>query len=376
MKVAFLASLLLLKSATPADIQPRVLLFYRTTGFVHESIPDARKAMTEIATADGFAVDATDDPAVFTAPSLARYDAVVFLLTTGNVLNGAQRDALQQFVEGGGGFAGVHSAADSEYDSAWYGALLGARFRSHPEIQSATLHVEDAEHPSTSTVPSIWQRTDEWYDFDRSPRGHVHVLLSVDEATYRDGSMNSDHPLAWCNEVGAGRMWYTAMGHTRESYAEPAFRQHLRGGLLFVTRRADADCRSRNGNGSGARHEHNGVATTVPSIALTSGEAGVHHWSGSVMPRFGERYRIEAVGEGALQIVLNGVVVMAATLKQGEAVSTDVDLPAGARLPFVIDYTASSEGANFELRWSSAQQRAETIAAPQLYAPRSRPVRR
>lgn len=212
----------------------RVLLFSRTLGFRHDSIPDGIAAVEALGRAHDFTVDATEDADAFTRPNLARYRVVLFLSTTGDVLQGAQRDALQAFVRGGGGWAGVHAAADALYDWPWYGGLVGAWFARHPAIQQATIHVQDASRPSTRGLPNPWAWTDEWYDFRTNPRPSVHVLLAVDEGTYQGGGMGADHPIAWYHAYEGGRAWYTGLGHVRQAYADPAFLSHLLGGIAYA----------------------------------------------------------------------------------------------------------------------------------------------
>lgn len=184
----------------------------------------------------GFAVDATEDAGAFSASSLSRYDAVVFLMTTGDVLDSRQQLAFQRFIRAGGGFAGVHAAADTEHGWAWYGRLVGAYFRDHPQIQPAIVNVENVRHPSTVGLPRRWTRTDEWYNFARNPRRGVRVLATLDERTYSPGAgaMGSDHPIAWSHAFQGGRAWYTGGGHTDESYSEPLFRRHLLGGIRYA----------------------------------------------------------------------------------------------------------------------------------------------
>ena len=162
------------------------------------------------------------------------------------MLDAEQESAVERYVRGGGGWVGVHAAADTEYDWPFMATLLGgARFRSHPRIQEAVVEVEDRRHPSTRDLGTRWERTDEWYAFRASPRADARVLLSLDELSYEEGTsgMGGDHPIAWCRDVGEGRAWYTALGHTKESYSEPAFRRHLRGGILTAAGRVAADCR-------------------------------------------------------------------------------------------------------------------------------------
>jgi cytochrome c len=216
-----------------AETEPRfaVLVFSKTTGYRHDSIPQGIAAIKALGADHGFAVDSTEDAARFTDAELARHKVVVFLNTTGDILGEGQKAAFERYIRSGGGFAGVHSASDTEYRWAWYGRLVGAYFADHPEIQPATVHIEDRTHPSTNDLPAVWQRTDEWYNFRSNPRGAVHVLATLDEATYSGGKMGNDHPIAWCQAIDGGRSWYTAMGHTSESYAEPLYRLHLLGGI-------------------------------------------------------------------------------------------------------------------------------------------------
>ncbi|MET8082288.1 ThuA domain-containing protein [Streptomyces sp. NPDC005303] len=230
----------------PADSE-RVLVFSKTAGFRHDSIPEGIAAVKQLGETDGFTVDATEDASAFSTRNLRRYDAVVFLSTTGDVLDPAQQRAFEGYIRHGGGYVGIHAAADTEYDWAFYGGLAGAYFQSHPAIQPATVVVEDRAHPSTSELSPRWNRTDEWYNYRSNPRERVHVLASLDESSYTGGTMNGDHPIAWCQDYQGGRAFYTGFGHTKESYADPAFRSHLLGGIRYATGEAQADCRPENG---------------------------------------------------------------------------------------------------------------------------------
>ena len=211
----------------------RVLVFTRTAGYRHISIEVGVAALTDLV-----AAEATEDAGVFTPENLARYRVVVFLNTSGPVLDDDQRQALAAYVRGGGGFVGVHCAAATEEDWPAYGELVGARFDHHPEVQPAVLHVADPDHPATAHLPSRWEHVDEWYNFRTNPRPHVRVLLTVDESTYQGGRMGADHPIAWCRPYGQGRSFYTALGHTVEAYADPAVRAHLAGGLRWAAGQA------------------------------------------------------------------------------------------------------------------------------------------
>ena len=160
---------------------------------------------------------------------------MIFLSTTGDVLNTNQENAFTAFIRNGGGFAGVHSAVDTEYSWPWYGDLVGAYFSSHPSIQSARIRVETATHPSTQGLPNPWTRSDEWFNFDRNPRSiGATILLTVDETSYTGGTMGSDHPIAWYHAYDGGRAWYTSGGGTDTCYGEPLFLQHLLGGIKYV----------------------------------------------------------------------------------------------------------------------------------------------
>lgn len=220
----------------------KVLVFSKTTGFRHDSIPNGIAMIRELGGRNHFSIDATEDATVFNDENLVQYQAVVFLNTTGTVLDDDQKAAFERYIESGGGYVGIHSASDTEYDWTWYGGLVGAYFASHPAIQPATLKVADRVHPSSARLPLRWGRRDEWYNFRLNPRGRVHVLATLDESTYEGGAMGFDHPIAWCQRYDGGRAWYTAGGHTRESYAEPLFQAHVLGGIEFAAGVQDGDC--------------------------------------------------------------------------------------------------------------------------------------
>jgi type 1 glutamine amidotransferase len=230
------------KPAAEVPSGPYLIVYTRTLGFRHDSIPAALAAVKQMAASDGLAVVATEDPALFTPDNLRRASAVVFLLTTGEVLDAPGQAAFQAYMQSGGGFLGVHSAADTGHQWPWYLQMLGAEFVTHPAVQPAVLVREDAVHPATAPLPDRWTRTDEWYDFRASPRGSVHVLLSIDETTYQGGGMGPDHPMAWCHLFEGGRSAYTAPGHTVESWSEPLFLEHVHGALRWAAGLVPADC--------------------------------------------------------------------------------------------------------------------------------------
>jgi uncharacterized protein len=220
----------------------RVLLFTRVAGYVHESIAVAAAA---IAGLPGMSVAVSAEPSLAelagpAGPAAdsagAGFDVVAFLSTTGDVLSAAGRDRLRAFVEGGGGFAGIHAAADGEWSWDWYPELLGARFAGHPEgVRDAVAQVADAGHPSTSGLPARWAFRDEWYAF-RDVRPGNHLLLSVDGTTYAAGefAMPAPHPVAWWRSIGAGRSWYTGLGHDVAAWSSPELLDHVAGGLRWA----------------------------------------------------------------------------------------------------------------------------------------------
>jgi cytochrome c len=237
----FALSLWLLACVPASSEDFRVLVFSKTGGFRHDSIPHGIQLVQALGAAHGFSVDTTEDASRFTRKRLAAYRVVIFLNTTGEVLNNRQQAAFEAYIRNGGGWVGVHSAADTEHAWPFYGTLLGggAWFISHPEIQRASLRVERGTHPSTSHYPPSFSFTDEWYNFRANPRRRVLVLLAIDETSYDPGSgAMGDHPIAWYHSVGRGRAWYTNLGHRSETYSDPSFAQHLLGGTLWAgTRR-------------------------------------------------------------------------------------------------------------------------------------------
>jgi len=228
------------KHSTPGgtgNCRKKLLVFSKTGAFRHASIKDGKIALQKLAAEHNFAIDFSEDSTVFSDANLSQYNAVVFLLTTGNILDDTQKAAFERYIRAGGGYVGIHSASDTEYNWSWYGGLVGAynnQLNKHSKVTQATIHVVDHTNPSTSMLPALWVRTDEWYNFATNPRGRVHVLMTVDEKTYIGGTMGANHPIAWYHEYDGGHAWYTALGHTSESYYEPLFLAHLWGGITYA----------------------------------------------------------------------------------------------------------------------------------------------
>ena len=211
----------------------RVLVFSRTKGFRHASIPVGKRAIMKLGQENGFAVDTTEDATQFNEANLKRYGAVIWLSTTGNVLDEVQQAAFERYIQAGGGFVGIHAAADTEYDWPWYNQLVGAYFLNHPKQQNAEIEIVDKSHPSTKMLPDRWKRFDEWYSY-KSIVPEIKVLGKLDEKTYEGGKNGDNHPFIWHHDFDGGKAFYTGAGHTDESYSDPLFLQHILGGIKSV----------------------------------------------------------------------------------------------------------------------------------------------
>jgi cytochrome c len=219
---------------------PRILVFSKTTGFHHASIADGNIAIQQLGKENQFDVDTTTDAGWFVDDSLKKYAAVVFLSTTGNVLDYRQRVALERYIQAGGGFVGIHAAADCEYDWHWYGRMVGGYFLDHPgihdsfpNVQEGVLEVVDTGNDATKFLPRPWKRTDEYYSYKELNKD-VHVLLKIDESSYKGGHKMGDHPMAWYHDYDGGRAFYTELGHTKESFHEDNYLKHLLAGIRYA----------------------------------------------------------------------------------------------------------------------------------------------
>ena len=236
-RVAFAAAFIfLIFSCNKRSGRPRLLVFTKTTGFHHSSIPAGVNAIIKLGQENDFDVDSTSNADLFTQDSLQKYAAVVFLSTTDNddiLLNNYQENAFQRYVEAGGGFVGIHAATDAGYHWGWYQRLVGATFNGHPEQQQASLHVVDKDDISTKHLPDPWVRKDEWYNFKNLGKD-LHILLTIDEKSYKGGTNGNDHPMAWYHDYDGGRAWYTELGHTEESYSDSNYLKHILGGIKYA----------------------------------------------------------------------------------------------------------------------------------------------
>jgi type 1 glutamine amidotransferase len=211
----------------------KVLVFSKTAGYHHKSIAVGVPAIIKLGQENNFDVDTTTNAEKFTYQNLKQYAAVIFLNTTGDVLNDMQQGEFEKYIRAGGGFVGVHSATDTEYDWQWYGNLVGAYFKSHPAQQNATFNVVDHDFIATKHLPAIWKRFDELYNF-KWMAPNLHVLITIDEKSYTGGTMGDYHPMSWYHEYDGGRAFYTELGHTDESYADPLYLKHLLGGIEYA----------------------------------------------------------------------------------------------------------------------------------------------
>jgi cytochrome c len=259
--VSLLAAAASLAAGSGQPAPMKALVYHETTGFRHASIPYAIQQITAYGNRHGVEVTADQTSNRFTDAGLADYDVVVWLSTVGGVRGDApllttdEWAAFERYMEGGGGYAGIHAASDCCNESAWYGELLGnqARFANHPggvggspgcigdfpgdpnvvghtgSCFQATIVNEDPEHPTTEDIPDRWDLSDEWYNFRANPRSTVHVLQTLDESSYNfqphpfirnwGTLMGEDHPITWCQVYDGGRVWYTGIGHDAAAFA-------------------------------------------------------------------------------------------------------------------------------------------------------------
>lgn len=207
----------------------KILVFSKTEGFRHESIAAGIKMFQELSGTEGFEVDTTESAEKFAAKHLKQYNSVVFLNTTGDVLNAEQQIEFQRYIQAGGGFLGVHAAADTEYEWPWYGQLVGGYFNGHPNnpnVRDASIDKTDHKHISTDHLPERWDRTDEWYNY-KNLNPNITTVLNLDENSYEGGTNGESHPIAWYHEFQGGRAYYTGGGHTDESFSDPNFIKHV-----------------------------------------------------------------------------------------------------------------------------------------------------
>jgi glucose/arabinose dehydrogenase/cytochrome c551/c552 len=227
-------------SCTGKASKPKILVFSKTAGYHHESIPQGIAALQKLGSENGFDVDTTTQSSNFNEDNLKQYSAVIFMSTTGNVLNNIEEADFERYIQAGGGFVGVHAAADTEYEWGWYNKLVGAYFADHPgindpnpNVQPGKITVVDKDNAATSFLPSPWERTDEWYSY-KKVNPDIKVLLTLDEDSYKGGLDMGTHPIAWYHDFDGGRAFYTGSGHTDESFTDENYLKHLLAGIEYA----------------------------------------------------------------------------------------------------------------------------------------------
>jgi len=220
----------------------KVLNFYGDNGFVHASQKEGIALIEELGQKNTWEVVSSNNPAVLSPDKLLSFDVVIFNNNCGNkgpIMNTAQHQALQQYIQNGGGFVGIHCAGavwkEGGAFQQWYEGLIGTRLINHPKVQEARLIVEDRSHSCTAHLPEEWMITDEWHRFSVNPREKVHVLISLDENSYEgEQKMGGDHPFTWLQHYDGGRSFFTSLGHTKEIYANPDYQKMLEQGILWA----------------------------------------------------------------------------------------------------------------------------------------------
>jgi cytochrome c len=232
LKVVFM---LLFVTNVFAQNKINVLVFSKTAAFRHQSIGAGKIALEKMAKEKGFSVSFTEDAMAFSELNLKKFNTVIFLNTTGDILNNEQQSVFERYIQAGGGYVGIHAATDCEYDWTWYNQLAGAWFLDHPmpnNVQKGKFLVTQ-KNEFTAGMPETFERADEFYSFKNiSP--NIKVVLKIDEKSYVGGKNGDNHPISWYQEFQGGRSFYTAMGHTDETFSEPLFLNHLYAGIKYT----------------------------------------------------------------------------------------------------------------------------------------------
>ena len=213
--------------------QKKVLIFSKTEKFRHSSIEKGTLALQKLLQANSIKVDTTENGHYFTEDSLKQYAAVIFLNTSGNVLNNRQQADFERYIQAGGGFVGIHAATTTEYDWPWFNGLVGAYFDGHPAIQDANLTCILKEDQCCQGIPQNWSFNDEWYNF-KSINLNIEVIVEIDESSYTGGKNGENHPMVWRHNYDGGRSFYTGLGHKEETYSDPFFLNQLYAGIKYT----------------------------------------------------------------------------------------------------------------------------------------------
>ena len=209
-----------------------VLVITETKGWVHDSIESGLKLIQNIGNKNNFNVYHSDNSSVITYKNLKEIKTIIFLNTTEEILNDVEQKVMESFIKSGKGFVGVHAAADTEYNWQWYGKLVGAYYRNHPEVMNGKILT--INHKITNHLDSEWEIEDEWYNFDYV-NYDINILLNLDEDSYIGGEHPDYHPITWYHEYDGGRSFYTGLGHTKEVYDDERFIKLLEKGILYAS---------------------------------------------------------------------------------------------------------------------------------------------
>ena len=240
--LTILFALLLNSCETGIRKEKRVLVYTRNgEGYVHDNIAANVKAIQQLGDENGFLVNVSDNPEVFTENTLSAYSCIVFANTNNDVFDtDDQKVAFMRYIQAGGGFAGIHSACGTERNWPWFIKLVGGTFIVHAAYQEFAVNIIDHNHPSTKELPERWIREDECY-FVKNMNPSIHVLITHDLNTIEDERketfpdlFGNDFPGAWYHEYDGGRSWYTSYGHNPEDYSDPLFLKHILGGIIYA----------------------------------------------------------------------------------------------------------------------------------------------
>ena len=215
-----------------------VLVFSKTQGYRHENIKIGLAGFRTLAANKSWKMTTTEDATYFNDKFLSKIDVVVFFNTTGDILNSSEEIALEGFIKSGGGFLGIHAAADTEYDWPFYQELIAAHFASHPPTQKARLIVhQETNHPAIGHLGNEWSLRDEWYSFKEPLKSHATLLMEVDDSSLSGKiPLTESHPIAWAHEKFCGRSMYTGIGHTAEQFSDPVYLEHIARSVEWVGR--------------------------------------------------------------------------------------------------------------------------------------------
>ncbi len=233
----------------------KVLVYSRTKGFRHSSIPVGILALEKLGKQTGaFEVFATEDPAIFTAEKLAAFDGIVMLNTTGDAIpRGEARDVLEGYLQGDKGLIGIHAATDCHGDWEHYREAMGGLFNGHPWKAGhlVTLYNEEPDHPICKHIETGDQIKDEIYQYkddEHFTRDKLRILLSLDlsgENMKAKGMKREDHDYAvsWVRKYAGSRVFYSNLGHNDFTYYNVKALQHYLNGIQFALGDLEADAR-------------------------------------------------------------------------------------------------------------------------------------